>query len=753
MKKYLRTPSKGGAMVVRPGTVEKFEHALALAPSRDAWLGRWGLTFGDAKAMRLGLDKGTLTIPFFVDGECIAIKRRTLNVDPGGEGSRYFWDPPGNAPPYYLPPEGMDGEPDLIAEGIFKARVISNLLGCPAAALPSGVGVGLPQDGRELFRGRAVVYFADPDEEGQKGIALIQKQLTGVARSLRSIPFPPPGFRVRGDLANDPNDVLRMLRRAYGDQAPELYPFIAAKIRGDLDRAPELLDGGNQDDGSGALGPQGRDLPEIDAGYLDLPTVSEHAWQALIARNDPPGIFRRAGLMACLERDDEGVMFIRALTQDRLRHLLGQFASWYTERKTGKVSALPPLHVVKDMLARPHPPLPILGRIVHAPVFDETGTVTTTPGYHPTARTYFDPAKGFAVPPIPPRPTEADRERARALIVKDLVGDFPFVGNAELAHTVALLLLPYARDLIDGPTPLHLFEKPTPGTGATLLVDLVTLGVTGGRFATMSEGRDEDEWRKRITAKLMSGAAVVVIDNVRARLQSGQLSKAITDRVWADRNLGTLEQLNIPVKCAWAATGNNVALSGEMARRSVRIRLDAKMDRPWLREKFRHPAIRRWAMEHRGEIVWAALVMVQAWLAEGRPDGKGHLGQFETWAKVIGGILDVAGVPGFLGNLTEFYDESDAEGTAWRAFVLAWWDTFEGREVGVSDLWALANPEGGDPFDLGLGEGKRESDRGAKIRLGKRLGEIRDRQFEGHRVVKGGLHRRAVQWKLIRVSV
>jgi putative DNA primase/helicase len=38
------------------------------------------------------------------------------------------------------------------------------------------------------------------------------------------------------------------------------------------------------------------------------------------------------------------------------------------------------------------------------------------------------------------------------------------------------------------------------------------------------------------------------------------------------------------------------------------------------------------------------------------------LGSFESWAGVLGGILHVAGIPGFLDNAAEFYKRSDAEG-------------------------------------------------------------------------------------------
>jgi hypothetical protein len=58
-----------------------------------------------------------------------------------------------------------------------------------------------------------------------------------------------------------------------------------------------------------------------------------------------------------------------------------------------------------------------------------------------------------------------------------------------------LLLLGFLRAMNDGPTPLHMIEKPTPGTGATLLVDAVATIQTGSGAAVTTEGRDDEEWR------------------------------------------------------------------------------------------------------------------------------------------------------------------------------------------------------------------------------------------------------------------
>jgi hypothetical protein len=52
-----------------------------------------------------------------------------------------------------------------------------------------------------------------------------------------------------------------------------------------------------------------------------------------------------------------------------------------------------------------------------------------------------------------------------------------------------------------------------------------------------------------------------------------------------------------------------------------------------------------------------------------RPPAARSLGSFETWSQTLGGILHVAGVPGFLGNLDDVMEASDSEGGSWRAFI------------------------------------------------------------------------------------
>jgi len=492
------------------------------------------------------------------------------------------------------------------------------------------------------------------------------------------------------------------------------------------------------------------ELPILDAGDLDLPRIAGASWAAIGAINEPPHLFRFGGQPGRLERDDQGIPGVRTLTEDRMRYELARAATWRKVIKGAAVPALPPVPVVRDLLATPDPPLPILELITEVPVFAPNGTLELMPGYHAHGRSYYAPPPRFAVKPVPPRPTARHLEGARALVLDELLGDFPFVDAPEQAHAVALFLLPFVRALIHGPTPLHLIEKPMPGTGASLLADALTMPAAGRPVSAMTEGRDEDEWRKRITSRLRTGTTTILIDNLKARLETASLAAALTATQWEDRLLGTSDSIRLPVRCAWVATGNNPAVSSEIARRTIRIRLDARADRPWLSRTFRHPNLREWVQEERPALVWAALTLAQAWLAEGRPcnDGAPALGMYEGWSRTIGGILEVAGIAGFLGNLDEFYDRTDTEGATLRAFVAEWWDRHESRRVGVAELFKIVIGQG---LDLDLGD---KSERSQRIKLGQMIGQLRDRHYqlangEVVRIAAGGVDQKIQMWQLL----
>ena len=481
-------------------------------------------------------------------------------------------------------------------------------------------------------------------------------------------------------------------------------------------------------------------LPIIYADCQDLRIVTAQSWEAICRANDPPKYFRHTGIPSRLEKDDEGLLVPRELTLDRLRHEMARVANWVQGKD--EEPAKPPLDVIKDLLATPNPPLPVLTRITDVPVFAPDGSLSMAEGYHPAGQTYRMPRAGLAIPEVPPAPSSAQIDAARDLIL-NMISEFPFVDQADRAHAVGLLLLPFVRDLIDGPTPNHLLEAPQAGTGKGLLADVLLIPACGKQVSSISEARDDDEWRKRITAQLRSARMVILLDNITRPLNSGSLASALTATVWEDRILGKSENLYFQVRCVWVTTANNPTMSTEIARRCIRVRLDAKVDRPWFRDGFKEKKLRKWALANRGELVGAALTLAQAWVSAGMPPADTKpLGSYEQWTAVIGGILQHVGIPGFLSNLYEFYEAADIEGATWRQIVDAWWEKFGQEKVGVNDLFELVSEI--ESIDLGKG-----GERSQKTALGRRLGQQRDRVIGDHRIVSAGKSKRISQWMLV----
>ena len=578
---------------------------------------------------------------------------------------------------------------------------------------------------------RRVLILADNDISGAglRAAEAAARRLRAQGRDVAVVLPPEEG--------EDFNDLL--LR-----EGPEAIAALVANAEAITEAEPTLLIGQHRPvnyQGSGQA------IPTLRADEGDLARSVERVWSLLMASNRTPWVFRFAGQPTWVVPDDEGRPVATAITEERLRHMLARLAHWKKLNGKGElVAAPPPIAVVKSVLATPDPALPVLVGIVNTPVFGRGGTLLTTPGYHPDARLLYAPTPGFAVPTIPAKPSTAEVAAARDLLCEDLLGDFPFVGPAEIAHVIALLLLGFLRGMIDGPTPLHLIEKPSPGSGATLMVDAVATILTGSGASVMTEGRDDDEWRKRVTAKLRQIPAIVLIDNLRAKLDSSAVAAALTAPFWEDRILGASEMARLPIRCLWIATGNNPEFSNEMARRLLRIRLDPHEERPWQRTGFRHPDLMTWVRANRPRLVAACLTLCQAWIAAGKPRGARTIGSFENWAHVVGGVLEVAGIPGFLGNLDEMMEASDSEGAGWSAFIAAWWDRFGTAEVGAADLFDVALFCDPAPPITG------HTDRAQKTSFGIARKKMRDRMFQVGdltlRLVQAGTFRRAVKWQL-----
>ena len=451
--------------------------------------------------------------------------------------------------------------------------------------------------------------------------------------------------------------------------------------------------------------------------------------------------------------------------------------------------ANPPVNVIRAIHAdRQNIGLPEVDRVAHTPFFGPDGALQREPGYHPKARTLYVPTPDLDIPDVPERPTPEQVAAVRSLILDDLLVDFPFVGDADRAGALALGITPFIRPMIDGPTPLFALDSPESRTGKGLLMEMLLVPSSGRGYSVTPAPRRPDEWQKQIVAALRPGPVAAIFDNVSSRIDSAALASAVTAYpMWTSRLLGLSENVHMPLPAVWCCTGNNLVASREVANRTVWSRMDAGVADPGLRNDFKHPNLRRWATEHRGDIIATFLTLVQNWIAAGQPEPEGLpvMGGFEGWVRILGSILAHHGVKGLLGNRQLLVDHLDDTASQWEGLIGLMANggrapTAEGDDGDVGDpemtpppipatprtawtatprtawtaaeLVTLLNAADVDtPVDLGFGTVTVSSSTQAR-RLGTALRAQRDRRFGGH-VLRMRTIRGAVSWRVEAVKV
>lgn len=437
--------------------------------------------------------------------------------------------------------------------------------------------------------------------------------------------------------------------------------------------------------------------PEIptDTG---LNKASEMAYKIMTNQGDDPVLFHNGGRLVDIHEDENGAIRMEEVYKDRFKGYVDTQIIW--TKDDVDVGSKP--NVANAIALKPKKGYPPVHRLTNAPVYTADKMLVMDPGYHAESGLYYAPAPGVTIPPVSAVPTQSEVTAARDGLV-DLMGDFPLggmtrdemgaaVGGGEpvpaVCHALSVALTPIVRDMIEGPTPNHLARKDKPRTGATKL--MLNMGYIGTlkHPAAQTLPSQKEEVQKTIMANLDSGAGYVFFDNLAAgrENESDELAAAVTAYpTYTGRRLGQTQMIDATVKQTWLSSGNRTQLSPQLAERTLLIDLDPKMENPGDRptSSFKYN-LDRHVPANAGKYMHALLTLVQNWIAKGCPEWKGQaLGGFESHAKVIGGILDAAGVHGFMQNrekLKAVVETESPENTLMDALILA---HHEGRDTTV----------------------------------------------------------------------
>jgi hypothetical protein len=455
----------------------------------------------------------------------------------------------------------------------------------------------------------------------------------------------------------------------------------------------ELFEPGAYSGGSGGRNDHtsandlGEEFPQIQGNYRQVRDISEDCVDALIRANDPAELFVRGGAVARVRPDEKGRPIIDNVNESVLAGRLTRTADFIKMGSKGVAwPCPPPQEVVKDILAIGQWPFPPLAGVVEVPTLRPDGSILATPGYDLATGLFYLAEPSLIVPPIPESPSTNDVQQAVS-IVDDVLADFPFVDQASRANAWAVLLTTMIRHAIPGRVPLCLCDAPKAGTGKGLFTGIISVIATGRLAAMFSSPGNDEEWRKQLTSALLIGATMIIIDNLEGRLDSASLSRALTAPIWADRILSTNTLVHLPNDATWLATGNNIALGGDMPRRCYLVRMDARHPKPWERTGFRHTRLEEYVTDHRGELVAALLTIIRGWYAASCPMvSVPPFGGFEAWAETTAGILAYAGVEGFLANLPILHSQLDQDTPVWATFFEAWHDLHRENPIMVATV-------------------------------------------------------------------
>ena len=181
------------------------------------------------------------------------------------------------------------------------------------------------------------------------------------------------------------------------------------------------------------------------------------------------------------------------------------------------------------------------------------------------------------------------------------------------------------------------------GSGKTTAIAMLIRAVTGEWPAAAAWSPSDEERRKALLSYLMKGSAYILWDNIPrgAQLSCPNIERAITSPIYSDRILGVTESASPASTTVHCFTGNNIGAKGDLASRSLFVRLDAKSHDPENR-KFQHIDPIGWTDQHRGKIL-NALYTILLWNPQlKKPQNAPSETRFKLWWRMVGSAIENA---------------------------------------------------------------------------------------------------------------
>ena len=460
--------------------------------------------------------------------------------------------------------------------------------------------------------------------------------------------------------------------------------------------------------------------------------------------------YQRGGLIVTIVTDP-GTRETRVqdISPPALVRALAGAATWerYDARSEDWTRTDPPARhaaVLFDSTSYHH--LPVLSGLTRQPYLRPDGSLMMAAGYDLATGMFgvFD-AREFSVPK---NPTRADAEAALALL-KDVLSEFSFAGDADLGAALAAMLTATVRPSLNHAPMIHVRAHMV-GSGKSYLCELITALATPQRGTPTTFPGDDEECRKLLLAELLRAPAVIEFDNLTSDLVAHKsLCTVLTSEHMSGRILGVSKTATVNTRALFLSSGNNVGPVQDMTRRCITIHLDPGCEVPAART-FTRPDLVRDVLRHRGRYVSAALTIVCAWIRAGRPktDCK-PLAGFGDWSDLCRQPLLWLGLADPTDSVFKAMTEDPDRETLGR-ILTAWQGVFGKTAAMVRDAVKQAASFGDEHVELREVLRDIADERGEinRRKLGWWIRRHAGRIVDGRRFVRGSGTRSAETWQV-----
>ena len=385
---------------------------------------------------------------------------------------------------------------------------------------------------------------------------------------------------------------------------------------------------------------------------------------------------------------------LEQIQKESYRPIMADMIKFYQETNNGAEAVFSiPDHLVTSCFNHPKfgSIFPTVNRVTSAPLFMKDGTILSSSGY-------VEDLKIWQLPGIDFEPLDSLEEAVRVL--KEPFKDFEFKDESSEANAWSYFFTMLMYPFIDGNVPFFSFTGSTPGTGKGMLCRVLHRIVEGGDpkmlgWENESGVFSESNLRRTVSSAILKGAPVYMFDNVTAgsKINSNFLAAIATQRDVDIRVLYKTEEKSVRVSSIFVFTGNNISVSDDLRRRTQSIILNTDDPNPETREF--DIDIELYVLEHRQELLSAALSILKFWHENGRPLCKKRKGSFQNWISMIGGIIEFAGF-GELDNGVEL----DQSYTSIQNFIETIYNNRKSDRWRITDVLELALGSDGEEGPL-----------------------------------------------------